>query len=201
MDAWLEIVIRQFMLYSLPVVISLSIAGMLESALLPADKRPKNPLHSLTWKGSWLPFVASILLGRAVIIAPPRPVEPGVRTALIHLAAHAVLCIIGWLLYAWALAHQLPTGLPPLHHWWAKVLMYFNLCMACLHLLPLPGMLIGEWLLSLKALQKIGEKISAYTVWILVLIAALPLLDALTGQTVIFPIYEMLASQAAILSR
>ena len=201
MEAWLEIVLRQFMLYSLPVVISLSVVGMLESTLLPVCKRPKNPFHSLIWKGAWLPFAASVLLGRAVIIAAPKPVTPGIRSALIHVCAHAALCLVGWLLYTWALAHQPPAGLPPLHHWWAKVLMYFNLCMACLHLLPLPGMLMGEWLFSLKSLQQFGERISAYTVWILTLIAALPLLDMLAGQAVIFPIYEMLASQAANLSR
>jgi len=201
MDAWLGIVIRQFMLYSLPVVISLSVVGMLEAHLLPSEKRPKNPFHSLTWKGSWLPFAASILLGRAVIIAPPRPVMPGVRSALIHLTAHAALCFVGWLLYTWTLAHQPPAGLPPLHHWWAKVLMYFNLCMASLHLLPLPGMLIGELLFSRQLLRRVSDKMAAYTVWLLTLIAALPLLDVLAGKTVIFPIYEMLASQAASLSR
>ncbi len=201
MDAWLEIITRQFMLYSLPVIISLSVAGMLEARFLPSEKRPKKPFHNLAWKGTWLPFIASILLGRAVIIAPPRPVEPGIRTALIHLAAHVALCATGWLLYTWALAHQPPAGLPPLHHWWAKVLMYFNLCMACMHLLPLPGMLIGELLFSRQSLRRIGDWMAAYSVWLLTLIAALPLLDALAGQSVIFPIYEMLASQAASLSR
>jgi len=200
MEAWLAIVIRQCILYSLPVIVSLSVTGMIEAAFTPVRERPKNPFYSLVWKGAWLPLSASILFGRAVIISLPRPITPGTRTALIHLATQAFLCIIGWLLYSWGLAHQPPAGLPPLHQWWAKVFMFFNLCMACLHLLPLPGMMIGELLFSRQALRQIGDRIEACSVWLMTLIAALPLLDVLTGKTVVFPIYEMLAIQAAHLS-
>ncbi len=201
MGAWLSIVIRQLILYSLPVVISLSAVGMLEAALLPEEKRPGHPLHSLAWKGAWLPFAASILFGRAIIIALPRPVASGPKAALIRFVAHAILCLTGWLLYAWALAHQPPIGLPPLHHWWAKVLMFFNLCMACLHLLPLPGMLIGELLFSRQPLRRTGDRMATCSVWLFTVIAALPLLDIIAGRVLVFPIYEMLASQAASLAR
>ncbi len=194
MDAWLDIVIRQIMLYALPVMISLTVAGWLEEPGKPAP----HPFHAIAWWGSWLPPLAGIAFHNGVIFALPRPRRAGPRPALNRLGAHLLLLAIGWLLYRVSLAHPPAAGLPPLHHWWAKVLMYFNLCMACLHLLPLPGMLAGECF----ARSRIGAPFAA---WLndgrqrilFALLAALPLLDLTLGGWLIFPIYERLASLAA----
>jgi len=197
-ETWLHIVVRQIMLYSLPVLISLSVAGMVEAMRLSHERRPANPFFPLAWHGAWLPLLASIFFNRAVIIALPRPVHHGLRPALMRFTATLLLGIAGFGLYAWALAHQPAAGLPPLHQWWAKVLMFFNLCMMAMHLLPLPGMLAGEWWLRTKA----GTQVKAYlsqmhVVWFCALLAASPLLDITIGKFVVFPVYETMANLAA----
>jgi len=201
MEAWLQIVIRQCILYSLPVIISLSIVGAIDALHLPADKRPGHPFYAMTWKGTWLPMIASIVFHRAVIIALPRPVTGGPLSALIRLLSHGLLAGLGWLLYTWALAHQQPAGMPPLHFWWAKVLMYFNLCMLALHLIPLPGMFTGE----LIGWSGIGRKIplwwSRNDVWFFMILASTPLLDLIPGRYLIYPAYESLAAAASHIAR
>ncbi len=142
MDVWIETVIRQLILYSLPVLISLTFVSFIECKLI--AKPAPHPFHAISWMGTWLPWIAAIFFSRAVIFALPRPVESGKHAALYRCSGHIILCITGFLLYCWSLNHQPPTGLPPLHLWWAKILMFFNLCMICMHLLPLPGMYVGE---------------------------------------------------------
>jgi len=201
MEAWLAIVMRQIILYSLPVVVSLSLVGMLESAFLSRKDLSGNPFRGMAWQGAWLPFAASILFGRAVIIALPQPASPGPVAAFVRLSVHLVLCLAGWLLYALALAHAPDTGLPPLHQWWAKVLMFFNLCMACLHLLPLPGMLVGEWLSGWRPVHRCRHWMQDCAPWLFAVLAASPVLDLFPGQVLIFRIYEVLATQAAVMAR
>lgn len=156
MDEWLTIVIRQLILYSLPVLVSLTLVVLLESRLTGRDI--PHPFFAIFWRGTWLPLLASMAFHRGMIIALPNILETGIRASAIRFGAHFLLCLLGLLLFSWSLAHQMPTGLPPLHHWWAKVLMFFNLCMACLHLLPLPGMLVGECLIKTRAGYYIGRK-------------------------------------------
>ncbi len=201
MEAWLTIITRQVILYSLPVVVTLSVTGMLEAAFLSRKGDGANHVHGPAWKGTWLPFAASILFGRAVIIAPPRPGADGPVPALYRLAAHIGLCLAGWLLYALALAHAPAMGLPPLHQWWAKVLMFFNLCMACLHLLPLPGMLAGEWLLPMMPPGRLRQRMDAWPVPPIALLAATPVLDIFPGRVIVFPVYEILVNQASRLAQ
>lgn len=196
MEAWLHAVSRQVILYSLPLIASLSIVGGIESLRLPRDKRPGQAFFALAWKGAWLPLAASLAMQRAVIIGLPRPVMPGPGPAATRLFGHVLLTGIGWLLYTWALNHQAPAGLPPLHFWWAKVVMYFNLCMACLHALPLPGMLVGEALFSLWPNSRLLALLAGYPVTWFTLLAATPLLDAGPGAAMIYPVYEFLASLA-----
>lgn len=194
MEAWLAIVLRQIILYSLPVLVSLELVGYLEAGIL---RRKVRSFHAISWKGCWLPWLASIAFHRGIIIALPQPVGTGLRAAAIRLMVHAMLCGIGFLLYAWSLKHPPAVGLPPLHHWWAKVFMFFNLCMACMHLIPLPGLVLGE-ILSLQ--RHTGTWMQRLTPWhgilILTLLASSPLLDGILGRWVVFPIYEQLSIMA-----
>jgi len=204
-ENWLEIVIRQSMLYSLPVVVSLSMVGLLEAAL--TSRSLPHAFHPLSWKGAWLPCLTCIVFQRAVIFALPRPAVAGPRGACLRLGGHGLLCVAGFLLYAWSLAHPPASGLPPLHHWWAKVLMYFNLCMVFMHLVPLPGMLLGEWLMPRLAAfhesrgRRPGWVAGGRMMWLWVLLAASPLPDAILGVSGIFPVYSHMANWAFVLMR
>ncbi len=195
MGEWLTIVIRQLILYSLPVLISLTLVVLLESRL--TRTIIPHPFFAILWRGAWLPLLASMAFHRGVIIALPNLLMSGVKPAAIRFAAHCLLCLLGFVLFSWSLVHQLPTGLPPLHHWWAKVLMFFNLCMACLHLLPLPGMLVGECIIHSRAGNYISRYIHNNHRWlVMTVLAASPLLDMVLGTTVVFPIYEFLSNLA-----
>jgi len=200
MEAWLAIVIRQLTLYSLPVVISLSLVGAFEAwRMEKGTARP--PFFPLAWKGSWLPLLASIAFTRALIIALPQPMRHVPRAAAIRLLAHILLCLVGWLMYAWTLGHQAPAGLPPLHHWWAKVFMFFNLCMVAMHLLPLPGMWVGEMLLASRYGAVLCRYVSSrHNIWLYTLLAASPLLDLVVGTLAVFPVYQVMASAASRLA-
>jgi len=205
MESWLEIVLRQMILYSLPMLVSLSMVGMLEARL--RAKSMPHAFYALSWKGAWLPCLACIALNRAVIFSLPRALSQGTRAAAYRFAAHALLCAIGFLLYSWSLAHPAVMGLPPLHHWWAKVLMFFNLCMLGMHLLPLPGMLVGEYVLprlaarGLKPAQWLLIAGEEKIIWVWIVLGASPLPDAILGSYGIFPVYGELATWAAGISR
>lgn len=195
MDIWFENVIRQLILYSLPVLISLTFVSLLESKLTRTNTT--HPFHAVSWAGTWLPWLTSILFGRGIIISLSQPLNTGARAAAIRFLIHLLLCGIGFLLYSWSLSHQPPTGLPPLHHWWAKVFMFFNLCMACMHLVPLPGQWTGELLLGSRWISKEHcEVIHQHPAFIHAALAATPLLDWSVGAIVIFPVYEQLANLA-----
>jgi hypothetical protein len=199
MDSWFEIIVRQLILYSLPVLISLTCITMIESHLL--KKTVPHPFYAISWRGTWLTLLASLAFHRGIIIALPNTLEHSIKSAAIRFASHVALCLLGFLLYTWSLGQQAPAGLPPVHHWWAKVLMFFNLCMACLHLLPLPGLLAGQILARTKAATFIGTYLSErHGVLILTLLAASPLLDVALGKNIVFPIYESLSSLAGSLS-
>jgi len=191
MDAWLSIVLRQLILYSLPVLISLTLISLLESRL---TKTPlPHAFFSISWRGTWLPMLASVAMHRGMIIAPPRPLQHGRRAAAIRLTGHLILSILGFFLFSWSLHHQAPVGLPPLHHWWAKVLMFYNLCMAALHILPLPTQLAGECLAAIPAGRRLARHISDHlALIILTVLAASPLLDWMLGTTIVFPVYEIM---------
>jgi len=200
MDEWLNIVIRQLILYSLPVLISLTLVVWIESRF--SKTIIPHPFFAILWRGTWLPLLAALAFHRGIIIALPNSPVSGAKSATIRWLTHCFLCLLGFLLFSWSLAHQMPSGLPPLHHWWAKVFMFFNLCMACLHLLPLPGLLAGECLLS----SRWGRVIPAYFRlkhgWmLLMLLAASPILDTLLGAFIVFPIYESMSSSAIDLLR
>ena len=201
MEAWVTNLIRQAMLYSIPLVISLAAIAIFERQLL--KRSALQPLR-LSWQGLWLPLAASLMFGRAMIVALPHPSELGLRAALVRAFAHLLLMLVGFSLYTWALAHPPMTGLPPLHHWWAKVLMYFNLCMLCVHLLPLPTLVMGEWLLAQPRFSSYKSLIQMRPVFFLLpftLLAASPLLDWSLGGLLVFPVYEQLASWAEVLGR
>jgi hypothetical protein len=199
MDSWFEIVIRQLILYSLPVLISLTCITMIEARLV--KKAVPRPFYALSWRGTWLPLLTSLAFHRGIIIALPNTIENNVKSAALRFATHMALCLLGFLLYTWSLAQQAPAGLPPVHHWWAKVFMFFNLCMVCLHLLPLPGLLAGQALSRIKAVTFITAYLNEQRgVLILTLLAASPLLDLMLGSSIIFPIYESLSSMARNLS-
>jgi len=85
-------------------------------------------------------MLVAISFHRAIIFAMPQPVASGFKAAAIRAVSHLLLSAIGFVLYTVSLHWQPPTGLPPLHHWWCKVLMFFNLCMVSLHLIPLPSL-------------------------------------------------------------
>jgi len=192
MDSF-EIMVRQVMLYSFPLLLTLTVVPWLEAHYLKL-----KPV--LIWRGSWLPFVVSIVFSRGVIIALPKPQGSGLYAAILRFFLHACLCTLGFLLYTWALQHPPLTGLPPLHHWWAKVLMYLNLCLMGLHILPLPGMVVGELVLLLKPLRPFAGWFRSQHLFLLIPIVFLvltPLMDNLLGGFIVFPIYEFLASLAA----
>jgi len=199
MEAWLNIVLRQAILYSLPVIVSLGLIAWLESRLF--RRELPHPFYSLGSRLTWWPLLASLALHRGIIIAPPRPVAFGLRAAALRLAMHLLLALIGLGLFALSLGHRSPSGLPPLHHWWAKVLMFYNLCMAAMHLLPLPHQLAGEWLTHRPWCARIAPLLNERnTVILLTLLAASPLLDAVLGGAVVFPIYESISALAHHLS-
>ena len=185
-------ILRQMMLYSFPLLLTLTTVPVLEAYIL--KRKP-----SLMWHGAWLPFIVSILFSRAVIVGLPKPQGLGLYAAAIRFAIHAGLCLIGFLLYTWALQHAPPTGLPPLHHWWAKVLMYLNLCLMGLHFLPLPSMVMGELVLRIKPLRPFSLWFQSHDkfIWVpLLILLVTPLLDMFLGGVIIFPVYEFLASLA-----
>ena len=84
--------------------------------------------------------------------------------------------------------------------------MFFNLCLIFLHLLPLPGMLCGEWILP--CLAKYWPQFTAYLrvwgkgklIWVWVFLAASPLLDKGLGTYGIFPVYTQLVTWAYTLA-
>ena len=197
MDEWLNIVIRQLILYSLPLLISLTLVAMLEAGVMKTDT--PHPFYAISWRGCWIPFLSALCFHRGVIISLSNPPTQGLKAAATRMAAHGLLCAIGFLLYAWSLASQAPTGLPPLHLWWAKVLMFFNLCMFFLHLLPLPLLLLGEGIAKYPIIPSLPT-VSSLTWGCLTLLVATPLLDLSLGSFIIYPVYEWLSSLAIQLS-
>ena len=186
-DAWLELVLRQCILYSLPVVVSLSIVGLLQ------DKRAQQfPFAVFLWHGSYLPLLLGIVLQRGVLIALPRMSQPSVSQAARHVLIHAVLCFVGYLLYQWTIPSVSDYGLPPLHHWWAKILMFYNLCMLCVHVLPLPYFFIGEILCHYGWQGATLYRQSS--VYFLCLVVILSLLDLSLGAWLIYPMYAQVLS-------
>lgn len=197
MEAWVSIVLRQLILYSLPLLVSLTLVAWLEARA--CGRSLPHAFHAIAWKGTWLPLLASIAMQRGVVVALSNPVQAGVKSAAVRLGVHLLLALIGWLLYSYSLAMRAPTGVPPLHHWWAKVMMYFNLCMAALHLLPLPNQLTAA---LLARYIRPGTWTGLLPAWgWLTLVAATPLLDWLLGGVAIYPLYEQLANAAANLHR
>lgn len=192
MEAWLEYVVRQLILYSLPVMVSLTVAGWVELQLT-ASAPPEHPLHALNTPSAWaLPLIA-IAVHQPVVLAFGKPLHAGLPAAASRFLAHVLLLGLGFVLYAWALGHQPPGGMPPLHQWWAKVLMYFNLCIVMTHLLPLPGLLTGE---------AVGRyvrwpAISQLSLGVLVFLSVTPLLNLLIGKPLIYPVYAQLARLAS----
>jgi len=196
MEEWFTHIIRQLMLYSLPLLITLTSVALFEHHFFNKSNRITFNIGSIT---VWLPLMASILFSRAIIFALPQQTGNGVRFALVRLLAHTLLCGTGLILYIWASAHSPAFGLPPLHFWWAKVLMYLNLCLMALHLLPLPHFVLGELILKVYRRSFVADMLRNFphiTVVSLSIIAASPLLDMFLGAAVIFPIYEQLASFA-----
>jgi len=199
MDEWLNVVIRQIILYLLPVIISLTLVSLIEKRY--THTSTPHSFFAIAWRGTWWPFLISICFTRGVIFALPHALKSGLKPAYIRFLAHLMLTILGFMLYTWSLSHQAPTGLPPLHHWWAKVFMFFNLCMLGIHLLPLPNLLLGECLMMQRhkyhVLNLYAQQLtSQHSLWLITLLAASPLIDIAIGATVIFPIYEQLASLA-----
>jgi hypothetical protein len=185
------------MLYSIPLAITLTTVVLIERYASSQKNEGERP--SFTWLGTWLPLAVTILFGRAIIFALPKYQTNGLNGAILRFMIHAVLCFLGWLLYVWALAHPPLTGLPPLHHWWAKVLMYLNLCLMALHLMPLQGQALGELVFRLyphARLSVLFREKGFMSVVALSLVAASPLLDSLLGESIVFPVYELLASLA-----
>lgn len=193
-EDWLSLVLRQCMLYSLPVLMSLSVIVQVE-ALYTGEA---SPFVRLLDSRTWLPLLAAILFHRGIIVAFPRPAAPGLKLAMLRFGLHALLCLVGFLLFAWSQHHPPAYGLPPMHYWWSKVLMFFNLCMCAMHLLPLPGMLIGEWISSRwLRLPKSGYAKNRGWSWALAVLAATPLLDKVPGSLLVFPVYEWMATMVA----
>jgi len=198
MGQYTEYAIRQIILYSLPVVISLTVTGWIERHLTKSEP-PTNPFHALNTYSAWaLPLIA-IAVHQPVILALGKPVHSTLKATVVRFSAHLLLMLLGFALYTWALAHQPPTGLPPLHQWWAKVLMYFNLCIVMVHLLPLPGLLVGEIVQRYIPFSIPFPTIPHLTVIVLVILSITPLLNWLIGQPLIYPVYEELAKQASSL--
>lgn len=195
MEEWLSIMIRQLILYSLPVLVSLTCVAMFETRFTGIFQ--PHPFAAIVGRAVWLPLLASMAFHRGIIITLSGHMGQGAKAAAARLTAHLLLCLTGFLLYTWSLSHAAPTGLPPLHHWWAKVMIFFNLCMACMHLLPLPGQLLGEALLQSRYGPMIAPAFEQRYAWlIMTLLAASPLLDLLLGTTLVFPVYESISSSA-----
>jgi len=200
MDEWLNIVIRQITLYLLPIIISLTLVCLIEKRY--THSRIPHPFFAIAWRGTWWPFLASICFTRGIIFALPQALNSGLKSAFIRFAAHILLTFLGFLLYTWSLAHQAPAGLPPLHHWWAKVFMFFNLCMLGIHLLPLPNLVFGEWLITQRHryhwLHMYSQHLTSQrNLYLISLLAASPIIDISIGSSIIYPIYEQLARIAA----
>ena len=199
MDTWLHIVIQQSTLYVLPVLMSMTVVAWLEARLCHHDI--PHPFYAITSWQAWLPFWASIFFTRGMIISSLRPITNGLRAATVRALAHAVLMVLGFALYSWSVAHPAPTGLPPIHHWWAKVLMFYNLCMLMMHLLPLPNLCLGELLQNKKQgtswMASYAAFFSEQRTWILMtVLAASPLLDISLGAWMVYPVYADLATWA-----
>ncbi len=194
MEGWLEYVIRQIILYSLPVVISLTVAGWIERHLIKSEP-PANPFHALNTYTAWVLPLIAIAVHQPVILALGKPVHSTLKATVARFSTHLLLMLLGFALYTWALAKQPPAGVPPLHQWWAKVLMYFNLCVVMVHLLPLPELLMGKIVQRYIRLPVIPH----LTVITLVILSITPLLNWLIGQPLIYPVYEELAKQASSL--
>ncbi|MDX8391563.1 MAG: hypothetical protein R8K53_03215 [Mariprofundaceae bacterium] len=205
MESWLEIVLRQMILYSLPMLISLTAVCWFEARL--TGRKMPHAFFPLNWRGAWLPWLASIAFHRGIIFALPQMLGTGAKAASARLAGHILLSVLGFFLYAWSLQYPPAAGLPPLHHWWAKILMFFNLCLVFLHMIPMPGMLCGEILLPRLAGRwpVVAQRLQAYAgekvIWLWLLIAASPLADAILGAYVIFPVYGQMATWAFALAR
>lgn len=195
MEAWLEYAIRQIILYSLPVVISLTVAGWFERHLTKSEPSA-NPFHALCTYSAWMLPLLAIAVHQPVILAFGKPLRRTFKATVSRFSAHLLLMALGFVLYAWTLAHQPPTGLPPLHQWWAKVLMYFNLCVVMAHLLPLPELLMGAIMQRYVRLPSIPY----LTLVVLMILSVTPFLDWLIGQPLIYPVYEELAKQASSLA-
>ncbi|OIQ00061.1 MAG: hypothetical protein AUK35_05365 [Zetaproteobacteria bacterium CG2_30_46_52] len=196
MEVWFEHVIRQLILYSFPVLVSLALIALLS---LPNTKTADERPFRLFWAGIWLPLFASLLFGRAVIVALPFPIQDGLKAAAVRLLGHGLLAVLGFSLFIWALAHPPAAGLPPLHFWWAKVLMYYNLCMVAMHILPMPTMVLGEWIMRYPFFARYHQVFRSNALTYIVpiaILAATPLLDTVLGGVLIYPVYEILASWA-----
>ncbi len=201
MEEWLSIVIRQLVLYSLPVLVSLSLVTVLEARL--TRTQVPHPFYAIAWRGTWIPLLAGLFFHRGVIVALPNYLQFGVKNSAIRFLTHLFLFGLGFLLFSWSLSYRAPTGLPPLHHWWSKVFMFFNLCMMALHVLPLPLLLLGECLQKLagEAFPHRNVLKENYVWFLLAALAASPLLDVLLGAYIIFPVYEAVSSYAAQMAR
>jgi len=199
METWLHIVVQQITLYLLPVIISMTVVAWLERRFCKQDI--PHPFYAIGWQGLWFPLLASIAFTRALIVCLVRPLGYGFYAAWVRFLSHVLLMCIGFLLYTWSLAHQGSYGMPPIHFWWAKVLMFFNLCMLGLHALPLPNLLMGECLMRF---QSSHTWIQRYATWmhekrliiVATLLAASPLLDMVLGAWLIYPVYAELATWA-----
>jgi len=187
LDTWLEPVLRQCILYSLPVVVSISIVGMVQR-----EHQNLAVFHAFRWHGSYLPLIVGVFLQRGVLIALPRMHQASISQAAQQVLTHAVLCAIGYLLYQWSVPSVSSYGLPPLHHWWAKVLMFYNLCMVLLHLLPLPNLLLGEILL--RYIPNYAPVCRQYGLSVLCVCVALTIIDISIGTWFIYPVYEQMAN-------
>jgi len=201
MEEWLNIVIRQLVLYSLPVLVSLTLVAMMEARL--TRTQVPHPFYAIAWRGTWITLLSGLFFHRGLIIALPNFLQFGVKNAGIRFLTHLLLFGFGFLLFSWSLSYQAPTGLPPLHHWWAKVLMFFNLCMAALHLIPLPLLLAGEYLQKVTGAAFLHKYLLKKShAWLLVaVLTASPLLDMFLGAYIVFPVYEAVSSYAAQLAR
>ena len=86
MDEWFNIVIRQSILYSLPLLISLSLAAMLEVKMTASKAVPQ--FHGTSWNGCCIPFIPALCFHRGVISALPNPVASRINLDLALLFAH-----------------------------------------------------------------------------------------------------------------
>jgi len=186
LEIGLESILRQVILYSLPVIISISVIGMVQHR-----KDNTAAFDVFAWHGSYLPIFIGIFLHRGVLVALPRMHQPSISQSTKHVLTHVVLCITGYVLYQWTIPNGNNYGLPPLHHWWAKVLMFYNLCMIFLHLLPLPNLFMGEVLLHYN--PQYATRYRKHGLTILCLVIAFTFIDISLGTWLIYPIYEHMA--------